>query len=1004
MMIRKPVGSILVLGGLWSMLGNFAFAQESAPSSQPPETVETEIVEAEGEPAEMSEQSVAQPPPVEEIVVTGSRIRRDEFSSASPITVITSESSALAGLLDSADILQGSTIASGQQIDNTFSGFVTDGGPGARSVSLRGLGAQRTLTLVNGKRWGPSGVRGSTNAVDLSALPTSLVSRYEILKDGASSIYGADAIAGVVNVITRKRIDGFQVNVGGALPQHGGAENMGLDATWGKVGDDWSFNVSVGYGRLERMKRDDRDWSACDVRPRFTDQDGDGRIDNAHPGTGEPLCFGFVHGFAVSPFGWVRYEPSLATLDPSNPYFDPMGPNRFGIPYFTTIPVNGLDPFNGEPLWDNEGEFYRDERSPAIEDFIPVLESYSITSFADKDFEIAGRGANAYYELYYHHRSTDYNNGYRQFFPRVPATNPTNPFGTNGPLGALGGFPALPVLPTYEILDPRAKVSIDRVNVFAGLAGDLSETWTYDAYIGYSWSDGYYAGQQLLQDRVTASLNSTLDEAGNLVCADNSIPGCVPANLFTEDALLHGRLPADVLNFLRRDTQGDTTYKTFQFAAHITGTLFEMPNEEAVAAVLGIEYRNEDIHDVPDPEAQKNNYWGFTSSGITSGDDTVVELFGELEVPLLKDVPLAEEFIVNAAGRWTDYDSYGDDTTYRLAVDWQMFSWLRWRATQGTSFRAPDLFEQFLAGQTGFVSGQNDPCVNYGEDFEPGDAIYDNCAAQGLPPNFGETGTPSILNIIGGNLELEAETSKSWTAGFVLQPEALGASVALSWFDIALKNTVADPNTGFILGTCYGSAGLSSAWCDRVGARDDMGFLSGVDASLVNIGRRVSRGYDIDFLYEREFSTFDLIVDGTITRLVEQSTELFDDRWNSVNNWGYPKWTGDLDIRVYYRDWTAFWRLYYIGNTSEDPSYDPGTTNLDRVVRTKKTVYHTASLRWQNTDWDVIASIQNVFDKKPPIVGDSVQRDETTRINNTLPGVGYHLFGRTFVMQVARRF
>ncbi|MYF71669.1 MAG: TonB-dependent receptor plug domain-containing protein, partial [Proteobacteria bacterium] len=140
---------------------------------------------------EEQEAPVAQQPlPVEEVVVTGSRIRRDTFTSASPITVITSETSALAGLLDTADILQNSTVATGQQIDDTFSGFVTDGGPGSRSVALRGLGEQRTLVLVNGKRWGPSGVRGAVNSVDLTAIPSSSIARYEILKDGASSIYG----------------------------------------------------------------------------------------------------------------------------------------------------------------------------------------------------------------------------------------------------------------------------------------------------------------------------------------------------------------------------------------------------------------------------------------------------------------------------------------------------------------------------------------------------------------------------------------------------------------------------------------------------------------------------------------------------------------------------------------------------------------------------------------------------------------------------------------------
>ena len=987
--------------GLWGMGAQSALGQPAEPSQeQESDRIEERALSAQAtqEPASES------PPPVEEIVVTGSRIRRDAFSSASPITVITGETSALAGLLDTADILQGSTAAVGQQIDDSFSGFVTDGGPGSRSVSLRGLGSQRTLVLVNGRRWGPSGVRGSTNSVDLTAIPSSVVSRYEILKDGASSIYGADAIAGVVNVITKQRFEGFQVNLEGGFPHGDGGQGRGIDATWGRVGDTWSFSISGSYAGNDEWRREQRGWADCNRRPRVTDQDGDGRIDNAHPETGEPLCFGFVHGLVVSPFGWVRYEPSLATLDPSNSYFDAQGPSAYGIPHYTSIPVHGLDPFNGEPLYDNEGAFYRDERSPAIAQIVPEYDIYSLTSFADKDFDIGGRSANAYYEFYYNHRSYESNSGYHQFFPSVPASNPTNPFGAYGPLAALGGFGTIPVLPSYELMSPVSTVEIDRINLFGGLSGDLSGRWAYEAYFGYSWSDGSYEGQLFLDDRVQASLNSTLDADGNLVCAEPTIAGCVPADLFTEDALLRGRLPADVLNFLRKDTRGETTYKSLQFAAHVTGTLFEMPNEEAVSAVLGLEYRNEDIHDVPDPEGQNDNYWGFTSAGITSGDDTVVELFAEVEVPVLTDKPFAEELILNVSGRYTDYDSYGSDTTYRAAVDWQVIPWLRLRGTRGTSFRAPDLYEQFLADQTGFVSGFFDPCLNYGDQLEPGDVLYDNCAGLGLEPDFGADGAPSIRNVVGGNLDLEAETSKSWTGGVVIQPEALDLSVAFSWFEIDLKNTVADPSTSFILGTCYTSQGLSSGWCDRVGPRNDRGNLTEVDASLVNIGRSVTRGYDIDFVYEKAFPSFDLTVDGTLARLVEQSTQLFDEQWNNVNNWGYPKWLGEVDVRVDYRDWTYFWRVNYIGNTSEDPVFDPGTTNADRKVRTPKTFYHTLSGRLRRNDWDVVASVRNLFNKKPPLVGDNVPSDSAARIFNTLPGVGYSLLGRTYVLQISRKF
>ncbi len=963
---------------------------------------------------EEQEAPVAQQPAqdIEEVVVTGSRIRRNEFTSTSPITVITSETSALAGLLDASDILQNSTVASGQQIDDTFSGFVTDGGPGARSVALRGLGEQRTLVLVNGKRWGPSGVRGGTNSVDLTALPTSSIARYEILKDGASSIYGADAVAGVVNAITVQRFDGFQVNFEGFLPQEGGTETAGADFTWGRVGSNWSFSLSGAYEQRQHMVATQRDWAACPRHTRFTDQDGDGVIDNTNPETGEPLCFGSIHGFVVSPFDWVRYEPSLAQPDPSNPYFS--GPQGYGIPYYTDVPVHGWDPTSDpadpEPLWDNEGPYYRDTREPSVARIIPERELYSITSFADRDFDIGGRSANVYYEFYWNRRSTESNNGYRQFFPRVPASNPTNPFGAYGPLAGFGGFAVLPVLMSYEIQDSASTVDVDRYNAFAGIEGDFSPTWSYDAYVGLSRSNGTYADQQWLDDRVSASLNATLDSDGNLVCADNSIQGCVPANLFTEDALLRGRLPADVLNFLLKDTLGETTYKSYQFSGYATGRLFGMPGGRGdVNAVVGVEMRNEDIHDVPDPDAQSNNFWGFTTSGITSGDDTVRELFTEVEFPLLSGLPWAEEMVFNGSGRYTDYDSFGADSTHRVALDYQMTPQLRFRATSGTSFRAPDLYEQFLANQTGFVGFLVDPCVNYGDTYDPDDVVYLNCEVQGLDPDHGSTGGPSVRQIVGGNPTLNAETSEAWTAGIVVQPEPqdlLGLSLAFTWYEIELENTVANPSSGYVLNACYGSAGLSHPFCERIGPRDPEGFLTDVDASLLNVGRNFARGFDVDFVMEQSFPTFDLQIDGTIAILKEQTTNLFESEWDSVEGWGFPKWTAILDTIIDYRDWRFFWRADLIGHSAQPPVYDPGTQNIDRVHWTDNHWQHTLSVRWTNPDWIVLGTVRNIFNKQPPLVGSGVPTndDQAFRFLNTLPGVGYDIFGRTFLLQIARDF
>nr|WP_010132343.1 TonB-dependent receptor [Microbulbifer agarilyticus] len=965
----------LAVAGAMSVGIQYAYAQEES-------ELETQTVAMDAKAAEEVE------PAMENVTVTGSRIKRDTYSSTAPIAVITTSKSALAGLISASDILQNSTVASGQQIDDSFSGFVTDGGPGAETVSLRGLGGQRSLVLVNGKRWAPSGVRGATNSVDLTALPSSLVNRYEILKDGASSIYGADAIAGVVNAITRESIDGSTVNFLYRVPEIGEGAEYSLDGVWGVTGDNWSVNVASSAYKQSEIVANDVDYAKCTTRPRLTDNDGNGTIDNRDPSTGEELCFGQIQGFAVSPFGWARFDPSLAPgADASNPNYDPTINGIYGIPYYTTVAENDLD---------NSGEFYRDTREGSIYQMQTDLELFSLSSMGNYDFAINDLSATAYYEMFYNRRDTVANSGYRQFFPVVPADNPTNPFGTSGPLAGFGGFTAQPVLPSYELLNPESKVSIDRINFFAGLKGDLSATWTYDAYMGYGYSKGTYASEQLLDDRVTASLNAELDADGNLVCKDlANNPGCVAANLFTEDALLNGRLTDAERNYLTAMTEGETVYDSIQFAGHATGELFSMPAGEAMG-VIGIEYRREGIDDIPDENSQNDNLWGFTAAGRTKGTDTVQEIYGEFELPLLANVPGAEEMSLNMSTRWTDYDSYGDDTTYRAAFNWQVIPSVRLRATKGTSFRAPDLYEIFLGDQTSFAQGLSDPCLNYTSTYDPGDIIYQNCAAV-VPEDFGENGSRSILTVTGGADDLKAETSDSYTYGIVWQPEELGLSVALSWYDIEVENTVQSLTAVGLLGTCYSSENFSSPFCSRIGARDEDGFVTSVDASFINVGKFNSSGYDIDMLYEHSFNSFDFSVDTTITYTDESSSEILGEEENYEGAWGFPHWVGDMDISVDYKEWEFNWRLDFIGSSQEAP-------NERLITQTDNELYHTLSARYSEGDWSVLATMRNVLDDEPPIVSDGTGSVSAGRVFNTLPGSGYPMFGRTFMVQLGYDF
>lgn len=198
------------------------------------------------------------------IVVTGSRLRRDSFSTPDPIQVVTREETTQAGFNSAAEALQSTQVTSGQgQINNTFGGFVTAGGPGANTLSLRGLGASRTLVLLNGRRIAPAGTRGQVGAADLNVLPSSIVDRFEVLYGGASSIYGSDAIAGVVNIISRSNVDGLYLEGQHNVPENGAGFSGRYSAVFGYNADRFNFAGSVEYYNREPLKVGDVDWARC---------------------------------------------------------------------------------------------------------------------------------------------------------------------------------------------------------------------------------------------------------------------------------------------------------------------------------------------------------------------------------------------------------------------------------------------------------------------------------------------------------------------------------------------------------------------------------------------------------------------------------------------------------------------------------------------------------------------------------------------------------------------
>ena len=1004
---RKVIAALAAL-----FLFGTGIAQEAQPedSEATQETGQAEAqaeAQAEGQAAdEAADAPVAVTPAAdltEEVVVTGSRIRRDSFTAALPVTVITDERALLAGLANTTEMLQSSALASGAQIDNTFGGFVVSGGPGANTFGLRSLDAGRTLVLVNGRRFTPAGTRGQVANVDLNSIPFVAVQRIEILKDGASSVYGADAVAGVVNIITRRRFDDFRIEADYQEISDYGSVSL----LYGKTFDRGYFDFAVEASGFGPVKRGELDYGFCDER-RLTNGESFNSIFEA---TFDGRCFGSVHAY-VDVFG-LSAVPISAVRDPAADFFGT------GLPWrrLGTGPDGERRPEPG----------VREDRNWTTEDLYPERNLIQAYSDGLLDFRIGEGGGtvSGTYEWYYSKREDAINGGYRQIFPYLHPRNPTNPF------GLIGGI-ANPVVMSYDLLDPVTEVENEVTALTLGLEGDRGD-FAWDVFVGYSSSRGGWNYDTWLKDKVARALSTALDANGNLQCvldpaqltyastfqdavvnrvlSEGPDPACVPLDLISGDAL-RGEIPADAKNYISERQFLETDYDLLSAGFNLEGGLFDLPAGQ-VRGVLGMEWRSRELDDRPSAASVEDNQWGFTGAGRTMGDDTVSELYGELELPLVAGQELAEEFTLNASYRYTDYSSYGSDSTWRALINYAPTTLLRMRAAVGTSFRAPALYELFLANQTGFVVSRADPCNSFRDparDLDPGSNLYQNCQSlenQGvIPPDY--SAVSSLLVVSGGNLNLNAETSDSKTLGLVITPDlaarfprvGLDLSFAVDYYEIDLENSISRLGAGTILSRCYSSPGFSAQECTLVGDRRSDGQISSVNSSYVNVAIEGSKGYDVTIRAEREYAVGNLSVDVLLARVKGYEYGLTGaDSTNYIGRHAYPRWRGEADIRFDWRDFTFTWSIDYVGSTDEEPVYELASNRaFTNVTEANRRYFHTTSVRYSdpNGRYVFVFGVRNLFDKNPPAVGwGPFSPSVASSVSYNIPlGAGYDLLGR----------
>jgi iron complex outermembrane receptor protein len=435
---------------------------------------------------------------VEEIIVTGTRIAKDIYSSALPVEVLYTEEAQLDGVPDVAELLQRAPIALGsaQQtfVESSFTGWANEGGVGVSTLSLRGIGANRTLVLLNGRRAGPAGTRGAVSSFDLGVLPITAIERVEILKDGASSIYGSDAIAGVVNFITRQG-DGLSLDMYATQAAESGGEVRRMSASWGKTFSRGRFHVTGAYHQNRELEEGDRDYFECSESYIFDPETGD-RADAIDPRTGKPSCgnlpWGHVWLYDYQepggnvPWGAIAqydYDGDLGdyldpiTADPDDPLTLRAPPGWYLVWYDkdTTGITNMHHPFE-----------YKRSVAPEIE---------RVTVYADGELDLAD-SVQLYAETLLNRRETT-RDGYRQFWSYVYNED------------FFGGNPQSEGWTGAQFLSPTAvtdhsglRDEVEYRRYVLGLRGELSPDWSYDVSIQHSRSIGDYAAKIIYDDSI----------------------------------------------------------------------------------------------------------------------------------------------------------------------------------------------------------------------------------------------------------------------------------------------------------------------------------------------------------------------------------------------------------------------------------------------------------------------------------------------------------------------
>ncbi|KGM54467.1 TonB-dependent receptor [Lysobacter arseniciresistens ZS79] len=914
---------------------------------------------------------------LDRIEVTGSRIRQVDLETAQPVLMISREDIEGQGFNTVADILQNISAAGSPAISRSDA-LSSGEAVGGAYIDLRNLGAERTLVLVNGKRLGIT----TSGLQDISTIPSSIVERIEVLKDGASSIYGSDAMAGVINIITRRNFDGAEVNAYFGQYGEGDGTKQNYDFVTGFAGDRGSVTISGEYHNEDAVWAKDRYFSA-----------------DSYPG------FPQYSNSVVGKWGNFNINSGLVGADGKPLKAEWYAADRDGD-------ALGLDDFHPQTGADTSNA--ADQMH-----LITPLERRSL--FASADWNITD-DIRFVADMAYSDRSSN----------RQIAGYPVQSTAIGAPMSADSYFN--PLADQDRAIDWRRRGwEVPRTT-----QSDLT-TWRFTGQLEgfFQIGDRYFdwdAGTLYNQNKLTVISNGNLykpnvrkavgpsfmNDQGQIVCGtpDAPIADCVAWNPFagfgTGD-VAHSLADPDVQKYLYKTEHALGETETTAYFANLAGSLFTLPAGDLGFAV-GYEHRKEEGGYSPDAIAQTGDSTNL-AAGPTRGQYALDEFYAELSIPLLADVAFAEELTLSVASRYSDYDTFGDTTNSKFGFAWRPYGDLLVRGTWAEGFRAPAIADLYGGGSESFVTGFMDPCDSvYGDAAGSARCLQDVGAnyrqlQQGFVPTESKAAQTPVPFTSGSNPNLQPETSVSKNLGFVYSPSFVeGLSVGVDWWNIRIENTMISDSANQIMQDCY--VALIESRCANFERDPVTGIVSELTYGLRNAGYVETEGFDVDVGYRFNTGYGNFTTNWQTTYVSKNVLKTTNEEGTpeQVNNGFGSNFRVRSNLNVGWKldDFSVNWGTRYYSGVKEQcyfdevcniPDYAAPDTHGENVPmnRVGSVTFHDVQASW-SAPWNATIAVgaNDVFDRQGPVMYSGP--------NSSYSYYGGYDIGRFVYMKYQQRF